>query len=56
MRKMRTYRAYAGMNTFTYESEHRAGSKANMEDAELRCKRMYGRVLNIARVEINTYN
>lgn len=39
----RTYTAYHGHTEFTFESEHRAGSAANMEDAKAAARRRFGK-------------
>lgn len=39
----RTYIAYHGHTEFTFESEHRAGSAANMEDARRAARSRFGK-------------
>lgn len=39
----RTYVAYHGHTEFTFESEHRAGSAANMEDAKRAARSRFGK-------------
>lgn len=42
----RTYTAFYGRTEFEFESEHRAGSAANKEDATRRARAMFGKLHN----------
>lgn len=48
--KTRTYIAISGQTEIEFESAHRAGSSANMADAEAASRRKFGRVLPISQI------